>query len=244
MKRPLIVLAGPTAVGKSELSIVLAKQIGGAVISADSIQVYRYMDIGSAKITKEEMQGIDHYLVDEFLPDEEFHVVKFQTYAKKYIEEIYQKGQIPILVGGTGFYIQAILKDIDFSEQECDEAYRAELEQLAEEKGTAFLHDMLRQVDKKAAGEIHANNKKRVIRALEYYHLSGEKISEHNERERKKQSPYNFAYFVLNDDRAKIYEKIDRQDRPDAGTGTGGRGGTFKGNGLRERSGLHAGTGL
>ena len=138
MKRPLIVLAGPTAVGKSELSIALAKQIGGAVISADSIQVYRYMDIGSAKITKEEMQGIDHYLVDEFLPDEEFHVVKFQTYAKKYIEEIYQKGQIPILVGGTGFYIQAILKDIDFSEQECDEAYRAELEQLAEEKGTAF----------------------------------------------------------------------------------------------------------
>ena len=131
MKRPLIVLAGPTAVGKSELSIALAKQIGGAVISADSIQVYRYMDIGSAKITKEEMQGIDHYLVDEFLPDEEFHVVKFQTYAKKYIEEIYQKGQIPILVGGTGFYIQAILKDIDFSEQECDEAYRAELEQLA-----------------------------------------------------------------------------------------------------------------
>lgn len=211
MKRPLIVLAGPTAVGKSELSIALAKQIGGAVISADSIQVYRYMDIGSAKITKEEMQGIDHYLVDEFLPDEEFHVVKFQTYAKKYIEEIYQKGQIPILVGGTGFYIQAILKDIDFSEQECDEAYRAELEQLAGEKGTAFLHDMLRQVDEKAAGEIHANNKKRVIRALEYYHLSGEKISEHNERERKKQSPYNFAYFVLNDDRAKIYEKIDRR---------------------------------
>ena len=211
MKRPLIVLAGPTAVGKSELSIALAKQIGGAVISADSIQVYRYMYIGSAKITKEEMQGIDHYLVDEFLPDEEFHVVKFQTYAKKYIEEIYQKGQIPILVGGTGFYIQAILKDIDFSEQECDESYRAELEQLAEEKGTAFLHDMLRQVDEKAAGEIHANNKKRVIRALEYYHQSGEKISEHNERERKKQSPYNFAYFVLNDDRAKIYEKIDRR---------------------------------
>lgn len=211
MKRPLIVLAGPTAVGKSELSIALAKQIGGAVISADSIQVYRYMDIGSAKITKEEMQGIDHYLVDEFLPDEEFHVVKFQTYAKKYIEEIYQKGQIPILVGGTGFYIQAILKDIDFSEQECDEAYRAKLEQLAEEKGTLFLHNMLRQVDEKAAEEIHANNKKRVIRALEYHHLSGEKISEHNERERKKPSPYNFAYFVLNDDRAKIYEKIDRR---------------------------------
>lgn len=211
MKRPLIVLAGPTAVGKSELSIELAKEIGGAVISADSIQVYRYMDIGSAKITREEMQGIDHYLVDEFLPDEEFHVVKFQTYAKKYIEEIYKKGQIPILVGGTGFYIQAILKDIDFSEQECDEVYRRELERLAEQKGCAFLHDMLKQVDEKAAQEIHANNKKRVIRALEYYHLSGERISEHNEKERQKQSPYNFAYFVLNDDRAKIYEKIERR---------------------------------
>ncbi len=211
MKRPLIVLAGPTAVGKSELSIELAKEIGGAVISADSIQVYRYMDIGSAKIIREEMQGIDHYLVDEFLPDEEFHVVKFQTYAKKYIEEIYKKGQIPILVGGTGFYIQAILKDIDFSEQECDEVYRRELERLAEQKGCAFLHDMLKQVDEKAAQKIHANNKKRVIRALEYYHLSGERISEHNEKERQKQSPYNFAYFVLNDDRAKIYEKIERR---------------------------------
>lgn len=211
MKRPFVVLAGPTAVGKSELSIELAKRIGGAVISADSIQVYKYMDIGSAKITKEEMQGVDHYLVDEFLPDEEFHVVKFQQYAKKYMEEIYQKGQIPILVGGTGFYIQAILKDIDFSEQESDEAYRHEMEKLAAEKGTEYLHEMLRKVDEKSAKEIHANNVKRVIRALEYYHLSGEKISEHNEKERQKQSPYNFAYFVLNDDREKIYEKIDRR---------------------------------
>lgn len=211
MKRPFVVLAGPTAVGKSELSIELAKRIGGAVISADSIQVYKYMDIGSAKITKEEMQGVDHYLVDEFLPDEEFHVVKFQQYAKKYMEEIYQKGQIPILVGGTGFYIQAILKDIDFSEQESDEAYRHEMEKLAAEKGAEYLHEMLRKVDEKSAKEIHANNVKRVIRALEYYHLSGQKISEHNEKERQKQSPYNFAYFVLNDDREKIYEKIDRR---------------------------------
>lgn len=211
MKRPFVVLAGPTAVGKSELSIELAKRIGGAVISADSIQVYKYMDIGSAKITKEEMQGVEHYLVDEFLPDEEFHVVKFQQYAKKYMEEIYRKGQIPILVGGTGFYIQAIVKDIDFSEQQCDEAYRHELEELAALKGASYLHEMLKQVDEKSAKEIHANNVKRVIRALEYYHLSGEKISEHNEKERQKQSPYNFAYFVLNDDREKIYEKIDRR---------------------------------
>lgn len=211
MKRPFVVLAGPTAVGKSELSIELAKRIGGAVISADSIQVYKYMDIGSAKIKKEEMQGVAHYLVDEFLPDEEFHVVKFQQYAKKYMEEIYQKGQIPILVGGTGFYIQAILKDIDFTEQECDLAYREELERLAKEKGAEYLHEILRDVDEKSAEEIHANNVKRVIRALEFYHLSGEKISEHNEKEKKKQSPYNFAYFVLNDEREKIYEKIDHR---------------------------------
>lgn len=211
MKKPLVILAGPTAVGKSELSIALAKKINGAVISADSIQVYKYMDIGSAKITKEEMQGVKHYLIDEFMPDEEFHVVKFKEYAKKYLDEIYANGQIPILVGGTGFYIQALLKDIDFSKQECDETYRKELEALAEEKGNEYLHDMLQKVDEKAAIEIHANNRKRVIRALEFYHLSGEKISEHNEMEKQKQSPYNFSYFVLNDEREKIYEKIDKR---------------------------------
>lgn len=211
MKKPLIILAGPTAVGKSELSIALAKKINGAVISADSIQVYKYMDIGSAKISKEEMQGIKHYLIDELLPDEEFHVVKFKELAQTYLTEIYENGQIPILVGGTGFYIQALLRDIDFSKQECDEAYRKELEAIAKEKGATYLHEMLEKVDEASAKAIHANNIKRVIRALEFYHLSGKKISEHNELEKQKQSPYNFCYFVLNDERKKIYEKIDKR---------------------------------
>ncbi len=212
MKRPIVILTGPTAVGKTALSVELAKQINGAVISADSMQVYKYMDIGSAKITPEEKQGIPHYLVDEFLPEEEFHVVKFQEYAKRYLEEIYRNGQIPIVVGGTGFYIQALLYDIDFSKQECNNAYRTSLEKLAKEKGSEYLHAMLRQKDEKAAEAIHPNNIKRVIRALEFYEESGGKcISEHNEKERAKESPYNFAYFVLNDLREQVYKRIDRR---------------------------------
>ena len=210
-KRPMVILTGPTAVGKTALSIKLAKKINGSVISADSMQVYKHMDIGSAKITKEEMDGVKHYLIDEFEPDEEFHVVKFVERAKSYLEEIYAEGKIPIIAGGTGFYIQALLYNIDFTEQQCDEQYRKELEQLAEEKGTAYLHEMLREVDPASADAIHANNVKRVIRALEFYHLSGKKISEHNEAEKKKVSPYNFAYFVLTDDRAHLYDNIDRR---------------------------------
>lgn len=208
-KRPLIILTGPTAVGKSDLSISLAKAVNGAVISADSMQVYRFMDIGSAKITKSEMQGIPHYLIDEFMPEEEFNVVKFQEYAKRYMEEIYQKGQIPILVGGTGFYIQAVLYDIDFTSENEDTAYRRQLEALAEKKGAEHLHDMLKEVDEESAKTIHPNNIKRIIRALEFYKKTGKKISAHNETERQKESPYNFAYFVLNDDRSRLYERID-----------------------------------
>ena len=209
--KPLVILAGPTAVGKTALSIKLAKKINGAVISADSMQVYRHMDIGSAKIMPEEMQGITHYMIDELEPDEEFHVVRFTTMAKEYLKEIYAAGKIPIIAGGTGFYIQALLYDIDFTEQQCDEAYRRQLEEQAKEHGAGYLHEMLRKVDPASAEAIHANNVKRVIRALEFYHLSGQKISEHNETERQKQSPYNFAYFVLNDERAKLYERIDKR---------------------------------
>lgn len=210
-KKPMVILTGPTAVGKSALSIALAKSINGAVISADSMQVYKYMDIGSAKIMPTEMQGVPHYLIDELEPSDEFHVVRFVELAKKYLEEIYAAGQIPIIVGGTGFYIQALLYDIDFTEQECDEEYRSNLEALAKEKGANHLHAMLEEVDPESAAAIHANNIKRVIRALEFYHLSGEKISAHNEKERQKTSPYNFAYFVLNDDRAKLYANIDKR---------------------------------
>ncbi len=210
-KKPMIILTGPTAVGKSALSVELAKQINGAIISADSMQVYRHMDIGSAKITPGEMQGITHYMIDELEPDEEFHVVRFVTMAKEYLNKIYADGKIPIIAGGTGFYIQALLYDIDFTKQQCDETYREKLEALAKERGAEYLHGMLHEVDPASAEAIHANNIKRVIRALEFYHLSGKKISEHNETERQKQSPYNFAYFVLTDERAKLYDRIDRR---------------------------------
>lgn len=209
MKKPIVVLTGPTAVGKTELSIQLAKAIGGEIISADSMQVYKYMDIGSAKITPEEMDGVRHYLVDELEPFDEFHVVKFQEYAQKYLNEIYAHGKIPIIAGGTGFYIQALLNDIDFTEQESDSAYRKELEALAEEHGNQYLHDRLKEVDPESAEAIHPNNRKRVIRALEFYQETGRKISEHNAKEQKRTSPYNFAYFVLNDERSHLYKRID-----------------------------------
>ncbi len=209
MKKPIVVLTGPTAVGKTELSIQLAKVIGGEIISADSMQVYKYMDVGSAKISPEEMDGVRHYLVDELEPFDEFHVVKFQEYAQKYLNEIYAHGKIPIIAGGTGFYIQALLNDIDFTEQESDSAYRKELEALAEEHGNQYLHDRLKEVDPESAEAIHPNNRKRVIRALEFYQETGRKISEHNAKEQMRTSPYNFAYFVLNDERSHLYKRID-----------------------------------
>lgn len=211
MKKPLIVLTGPTAVGKTSLSIALARAVEGEIISADSMQVYKYMDIGSAKIKKEEMEGIPHYLIDVLEPDEEFHVVRFQEMAKEAMKEIYSKGKIPILTGGTGFYIQAVVKDIDFSQDTEKSSVRERLENLAQEKGGEYLHELLAQRDPESAEKIHPNNIKRVIRALEYYELTGEKISLHNEREGEKVSPYNTAYFVLSDHRERLYEKIDRR---------------------------------
>lgn len=211
MKKPIIILTGPTAVGKTKASIALAKAVNGEIISADSMQVYRYMDIGSAKIMPDEMEGIMHYLVDVLEPDEEFHVVKFQQMAKKAMNEIYEKGKIPIVVGGTGFYIQALLYDIDFTESEENSSYREELEELARVHGNEYLHNLLREVDPVSADTIHANNVKRVIRALEFFKQTGKKISEHNEEERQKESPYEFCYFVLNDDRKLLYERIDKR---------------------------------
>ena len=211
MKKPLIVLTGPTAVGKTSLSISLAKAVNGEIISADSMQVYKGMDIGSAKIRKEEMQGVTHYLVDILEPEEEFHIVKFQELAKAALEEIYAKGKIPILVGGTGFYIQAVTRDIDFTQAEQETSYREELEQFAKEKGAEYLHEKLREVDSKSAENIHANNVKRVIRALEFYHQNGTPISEHNEEQKQQTSPYNPVYFVLTAPREILYERIDRR---------------------------------
>lgn len=208
-KRPLIVLTGPTAVGKTKTSIALAKMVNGEIISADSMQVYKEMDIGSAKIREEEMDGIRHYLIDVLEPEEEFNVVIFQQMAKQAMEEIYAKGKVPILVGGTGFYIQSVLYDIDFTEEEDNNKIRRQLEAEAKEKGGEALHKKLEAVDPEAAGAIHPNNVKRVIRALEYNMLTGEKISEHNEEQRQKKSPYDFCYFVLEEDRQVLYERID-----------------------------------
>ena len=211
-RKPLIILAGPTAVGKTSLSIRLAKETGGEIISADSMQVYRHMDIGSAKITKEEMEGVPHYLVDMLEPEEEFNVVRFQQMAEEAAERIWEKGKIPLVVGGTGFYIQALLYDIDFTENDGDESYRRRLEQkTSDEEGASELYEMLTTVDPKAAREIHPRNLKRIIRALEFHHQTGKKISEHNETQRQKSSPYNYAYFVLTDERSRLYERIDQR---------------------------------
>ena len=211
MKKPLIILAGPTAVGKTKISIRLAKAVGGEIISADSMQVYKYMDIGSAKIRPEEMEGVPHYLIDELFPSEEFHVVRFKQMAQEAMKQIYANGHIPILVGGTGFYIQAVLYDIDFTENVMDASYRFHLEQYVRKYGEEALHRKLLKVDEKSAKKIHPNNVKRVIRALEFYRQTGQKISSHNEREQAKESPYAFRYFVLNDERAQLYKRIDQR---------------------------------
>lgn len=207
--KPLVILAGPTAVGKTELSIRLAKRINGAIISADSMQVYKYMDIGSAKIMPDEMEGVKHYLIDELDPSDEFNIVRFQQMAKDALKEIYANGQIPIVAGGTGFYIQALLYDIDFTHQDSDEAFRKEMADYAAEYGAEALHEKLKEIDPVSYKTIHANNTKRVIRALEYYRMTGQPISAHNEQEHQKVSPYNFAYFVLTDDRKHLYDRID-----------------------------------
>ena len=205
----VVILTGPTAVGKTALSIALAKALDTGIISADSMQVYKHMDIGSAKIMPEEMQGVEHALVDVYEPDEEFHVVQFQHDAKAAMERLWAKNKLPLVVGGTGFYIQALLYDIDFTAEDADTALRKNYEKLAKEQGTEALHEMLRAVDPQSAEDIHANNVKRVIRALEFYEKTGTPISAHNATERAKKSPYGFAYFVLTDKREKLYERID-----------------------------------
>lgn len=210
-KKPLIVLTGPTAVGKTALSISLAKAVNGEIISADSMQVYRHMDIGTAKITSEEMAGVPHYLIDCLEPEEEFNVTVFQKYAKQYISEIHSRGNIPIIVGGTGFYIQSVLKDVSFEENETDKTYRRELEEVARTQGADVLHHQLSLVDAASAKAIHPNNVKRVIRALEYYRQTGNPISVHNATESEKTSPYNFVYFVLTLPREILYERIDKR---------------------------------
>ena len=207
----LIVIGGPTASGKSDIAVELARKIDGEIISADSMQVYRHMDIGSAKITLEEMMGVPHYMIDVADPTEEFDVARYAAEAGAHVRDIQSRGKTPILCGGTGFYIQAVTRAIDFSESGADEAYRRELSEFAARFGNEALHERLRQIDPESAESIHPNNLKRVIRALEYFRQSGEKISDHNARESERPSPYDLRFYVITCDREELYRRIDRR---------------------------------
>lgn len=209
--KSLIVLAGPTAVGKTALSINLAKAVNGEIISADSVQVYKRLDIGSAKITREEMAGVPHHLIDVLEPDEDYSVAAFKEMVKDAIDKVHSNGHVPILAGGTGFYIQAVLKDVDFTKGESDPEVRERLESEAKLYGNAVMHQRLAEIDPESADAIPVGNLKRVLRALEYFEITGEKISVHNASEKEKESPYDYRYFVLNDDRDKLYERIDKR---------------------------------
>ncbi|KXL53179.1 tRNA dimethylallyltransferase [Anaerotignum neopropionicum] len=209
MKKPFVIIGGPTACGKTAMSIELAKRIDGEIISADSMQVYHFMDIGTAKVTEAEKQGVPHYLVDELYPDEEYNVMIFQQKAKIYMDQIWGKGKIPILVGGTGFYINALLYDNDFTETENDTSFRKACYAQAKNEGPEALFQRLEKVDPEYAKIIHANNIKRVARALEYHFLTGEKFSKHNAEQKQKESPYNAAVIILTMEREKLYERID-----------------------------------
>lgn len=210
-KKPLVILTGPTAVGKTALSIQLAKKLSGEIISADSMQVYRGMDIGSAKILPEEMQGVPHHLIDVLSPHEAFDVYRFQQMAKEKMHGIYQRKHLPIVVGGTGFYIQALLYDITFTQEPTDPDYRKKLEDIAKAGEGNRLFMLLNQVDPQSAIDIHPHNIKRIIRALEYHHLTGDLLSEHNRQMKNKPSPYAFCFFVLNAERKKLYRAIDQR---------------------------------
>ena len=211
MKDRLIVISGPTACGKTAVSIELAKSIGGEIVSADSMQVYRGMDIGTAKIMPDEMQGIPHYLIDEFDPDEDFNVAKFQQRAKKYISDIISRGKMPIVAGGTGFYINALVYDNDFAKEDEESEIRRQLQQEAKQKGAEHMHGILKEIDPESAEKIHKNNVKKVIRAIEFYRLNGKKISTHNAEEKQRETAYDVKIFVLDMSRDRLYERIEKR---------------------------------
>ena len=211
MKQKLLVLGGPTAVGKTELSIRLAEKLNGEIISADSMQIYKYMDIGSAKVTKEEMRGIKHHLIDVIEPDVPFSVADFKEHGDKALKDIISRGKFPIIAGGTGLYINSLTCNMTFTEAEKDEEYRLELEKLADEKGNEYIHDMLKDIDPISYKEIHFNNRKRVIRALEVYKLTGKPFSSYNAGEDFYKSDYDVHYYVLNMDREKLYNRINKR---------------------------------
>ena len=212
-KKKLVIIAGPTAVGKTEYAIKYAKANNGEIVSLDTVQMYKLLDIGSAKPSMEELAEVKHYMIDEFEPDVNLSVKEFKEVATRYIEEIYIKGKLPILVGGSGFYINAILYDTEFLYEDDTEAYkvRNELYDLYNEKGIDYIYDILKNIDIEATKYIDKNNVKRVIRAIEFYKLHNMPISEHNRLEKMKESPYDYTYYVLNMERDRLYERINRR---------------------------------
>ena len=212
MKKPLYIIAGPTAAGKSALAVELAKKLDGEIISGDSMQVYRGMNIGTAKIRPEEMQGIPHHLIDCVDPWEEWNVARFTELARQTAEEIWKRGRIPIVAGGTGFYLHALAYGAEFTSEETEGSCRRKLEETAAaEGGPQELYHRLMEADPEAAERIHPNNVKRVIRALEFFLQTGHRISEHNDEQKQKESPYELHYNVLSMDRERLYERIDRR---------------------------------
>ena len=210
-KTPLIILTGPTAAGKTALSLKLAKRYNGAIISADSMQVYRRMDIGTAKLPEEDREQIPHYLIDIREPDEAFHIVDFQKESLQAIDRIHQAGQLPIIAGGTGFYIQSVLYPIDFNDDSDDPILRERLENMLNARGAGYLHRILKKGDPLSASRIHPNNARRTIRALEFYFRTKTSIAEHNDREARKESGFSFCYFVLTMERETLYRRIDER---------------------------------
>lgn len=211
MNNKILVLAGPTAVGKTALSIELAKKLNGEIISTDSMQIYKYMDIGSAKITTEEMDGIKHHMIDVTTPNKPFSVVDFKNMAQPIIDDLLSKDKLPILIGGTGLYINALTCNMNFTDATNDEAYRLELEELAKEHGDIYIHNMLKDIDPVSYESIHPNNRKRVIRALEVYKVTNKPFSSFNAGEDFYKSKYDVHYYVLNMDREKLYQRINKR---------------------------------
>ncbi len=211
MKQKILVLGGPTAVGKTELSIKLAEKLNGEIISADSMQIYKNMDIGSAKVTKEEMRDINHHMIDIVSPEEEFSVADFKNIGEKAIKEIIAKEKLPMIVGGTGLYINSLTCNVTFTESEKDDEYRTYLESLAEANGNNYVHEMLKEIDEISYRDIHPNNRKRVIRALEVFKISGKPFSSYNVGDDFYKTDYDVFYYVLTMDREKLYNRINKR---------------------------------
>ena len=210
-KIPVIAIVGPTGVGKTDLSIRLAQKLNGEIVSCDSMQIYRKMDIGTAKPTKEEMMGISHHMIDIVNPDESYNVDKYVDNSSECIKDVFSRGKIPILAGGTGLYADSLLGGISFVKTKGDETYRKYLFDLAEKEGNEYVHKMLETIDPVSFKSIHPNNVRRVVRALEVYKCTGNTITYHNEMSRKVPSPYNPLIFGLTRDREELYERIDKR---------------------------------